>query len=649
MTWRSGEQIGAYRLENQLGQGGMATVYKAYHTQLNRPVAIKVMHQNLLDDATFTARFQREAQIVASLSHPHIVPVYDYDQHEGLPFLVMKYVPGVTLKKRLIKKPPTLAEVLDVVKAVGGALDYAHSQDVLHRDIKPSNIVLDQDEVPYLTDFGLARLVTSGESTMSADMLLGTPHYISPEQARGRKDLDGRTDIYSLGIVLYELLVGNVPYTGDTPYSIIHDHIYTPLPRPSKVNPELPTTVEDVLYRALAKQPEERYPTAGAMVDDLQQAVAESRLAGLNADRSIIAAQSLAQMRATTEQDFSQPPTTILPPPAQLRDAAIPAAVIPTTSLNKRKWHENERIWPVSGCAVFLLLAFVFIAILLSMSSAFLELRQLASQTDPGNSIVDRYPIPFSVVGVDLSNQDYPLFIIPRLNLDRAQQFLTDFPDEELSYLLVAQSLWTTNDTRARSVVLDGYPYAAEKTRYLATAAFIANEANDKEAAILLGIFAWQESTTELTDAEYEAFRPFIGNFIYDGTGSLGLLNYRNLVDTLANSEDFQALGISTASTNNPAAFAIIRNYIERGRTETRFEVVGTAIETFTDNNLTRMSHDPHFDAEGLLLRGEYALLQSDPAAAERAWNGILEMDHVPAWIERRADELLNQLQAGEN
>jgi len=324
MAWRSGEQIGAYQLEEQLGQGGMATVWKAYHNQLDRHVAIKVMHQNFLDDESFTARFRREAQIVARLSHPHIVPVYDYDQHEGLPYLVMKYVPGVTLKRRLIKNPPTLDEVVEIITAVSSALDYAHSQDILHRDIKPSNIVLDQHEIPYLTDFGLARLVSSGESTMSADMLLGTPHYISPEQARGKKDLDGRTDVYSLGIVLYELLVGHVPYTGDTPYSIIHDHIYTPLPQPSKINPEIPHEVEDVLYQTLEKKPEERYSTAKEMVDALRQAISASRLSSLHPQRSVVAAQSLADIRAELADEFDQPPPTTKFPPVHQQKYQFP-------------------------------------------------------------------------------------------------------------------------------------------------------------------------------------------------------------------------------------------------------------------------------------------------------------------------------------
>ncbi|MCA9894429.1 MAG: serine/threonine protein kinase, partial [Anaerolineae bacterium] len=189
MFLHTGDQVGAYTIKQLVGQGGMATVYRAYHAQLDRDVAIKIMLQDYRDDPHFVARFEREARIVASLEHPHIVPVYDFNQHEGNPYLVMKYIEGRTLKQRLLKGALPLDEVLSIMSAVGDALTYAHGKGVLHRDIKPSNIVIDIQETPYITDFGLARMVHLGESTLSADMLLGTPHYIAPEQARGEKNL----------------------------------------------------------------------------------------------------------------------------------------------------------------------------------------------------------------------------------------------------------------------------------------------------------------------------------------------------------------------------------------------------------------------------------------------------------------------------
>src|SRR5512133_204361 len=167
MPFTSGLQIGPYRILEQLGQGGMATVYKAYHASLDRYVAIKVLHQAFMEDANFLARFQREARLVARLEHPNIVPIYDYADHEGRPYLVMKYIEGDTLKARLAKGALSAAEITHVVESVGSALAYAHRQGILHRDIKPSNVLLDTDGHVWLADFGLARIASAAESTLS--------------------------------------------------------------------------------------------------------------------------------------------------------------------------------------------------------------------------------------------------------------------------------------------------------------------------------------------------------------------------------------------------------------------------------------------------------------------------------------------------
>ncbi|HSD82812.1 MAG TPA: serine/threonine-protein kinase, partial [Anaerolineae bacterium] len=193
MPFNVGENVGAYRIIEQLGQGGMATVFKAYHASLDRYVALKVLHPAFGEDPAFAARFQREARVVAKLEHPNIVPIYDYAEHEKRPYLVMKFIEGDTLKARLDQGPLTSKEILGIVEAVGSALTYAHRQNVLHRDIKPSNVLVAADGQVYLADFGLARIAQLGESTLSGDMIIGTPQYISPEQAMGVKDLDERT------------------------------------------------------------------------------------------------------------------------------------------------------------------------------------------------------------------------------------------------------------------------------------------------------------------------------------------------------------------------------------------------------------------------------------------------------------------------
>ena len=273
MAFELGAQVGAYQIIEKIGSGGMATVFKARQPRLERDVAIKVMHQNISQDTNFLARFEREARIVASLDHPNIVPIYDYDEHQGQPYLVMKYVRGYTLKDILRAEPIETSDILRVLTAVGSALDFAHKRGVLHRDIKPSNIIIDERGDAYLMDFGLARIAQSGESTMSADVMLGTPHYISPEQAQGNNDLDARTDVYSLGIVLYEMLTGRVPFVGDTSYAIIHAQITETPPPPRQINPTISSAVEAVVLKALAKSRDDRYSSPTELVNAFRDAL----------------------------------------------------------------------------------------------------------------------------------------------------------------------------------------------------------------------------------------------------------------------------------------------------------------------------------------------------------------------------------------
>lgn len=276
MPFNNGENVGPYRVMEQLGRGGMATVYKAYHANLDRYVALKVLHPAFLEDENFLARFQREARVVAKLEHPNIVPIYDFAEHDGQPYLVMKFVEGETLKALINRGRLSVEQIWDVVDAVGAGLAYAHAQGILHRDIKPSNLIVANDGQMYLADFGLARIAEMGESTLSGDMIMGTPQYISPEQALGVKDLDGRTDIYSFAVILYEMVVGQVPFTSDTPFSIIHDHIYSPLPLPKTVNPSVPEEVERVLLKALAKERDDRYQSVPELVEAFKDAWKEA-------------------------------------------------------------------------------------------------------------------------------------------------------------------------------------------------------------------------------------------------------------------------------------------------------------------------------------------------------------------------------------
>ncbi len=382
MPFTSGENVGPYRIIEQLGQGGMATVFQAYHAGLDRFVAIKVMHPAFKQDPTFLARFQREARVVAKLDHPNIVPIYDYAEHNGNPYLVMKFIEGETLKARLGRGPLTRDEGLRIVDAVGKALGYAHTRGILHRDIKPSNILLCPDGAIYLADFGLARIAQAGESTLSNEMLLGTPHYISPEQARGERNLDAGTDIYSFGVVLYEMVVGRVPFNADTPFSIIHDHIYTPLPLPQKLNPKVPDSVQRILLKALAKDRADRYATADELAASFLKAV--SGPAAPRADAADTLVGGPPADAAATEVGPGARPSGATPPPPAPRPTGQP----PGEPRKGRKW-----LWVAGGVALIALCLVLLVAVArnrpdgnsgLSPTEAAPASEETAEMRDPG-------------------------------------------------------------------------------------------------------------------------------------------------------------------------------------------------------------------------------------------------------------------------
>lgn len=257
-----GQSLGRYHILEQLGQGGMAIVYKAYDTRLERDVAIKIIRKGVFPPdhvERILKRFEREAKALARLSHSNIVKVYDYGEHEGAPYLVMEYLPSGTLKQKL-GRPILWHEAIQILLPIAEALDYAHSQNMIHRDVKPSNILLTQRGQPMLTDFGIAKILDLEETQdlTGTSAAVGTPEYMAPEQATA-KNIDHRADIYALGIVLYEMVTGRKPYTADTPLAVLFKHASEPLPRPKQFVPDLPDGVERILLKALAKNPADRY------------------------------------------------------------------------------------------------------------------------------------------------------------------------------------------------------------------------------------------------------------------------------------------------------------------------------------------------------------------------------------------------------
>ncbi|MBN1975966.1 MAG: protein kinase [Anaerolineae bacterium] len=273
----SGTTLGKYRLVEKVGQGGMAQVYRAYQPDLDRYVAVKVLHPHLLGDDDFVARFQREARAVATLEHPYIVRVYDFDAAGGVAFLVMENLGGRSLKTLLRDLDcqgvlMDLQEAVRIVGALADALDHAHRQGLVHRDVKPSNVILTDDDRPVLTDFGIARMLEGSTAITESGGTLGTPAYMSPEQCKGETG-DARSDIYALGVLLYQLCTGRVPFDADTPYAVILKHISSPLPSPRSLRPDLPEAVERVILKAMAKEPDNRYQTAGEMGCALHEAL----------------------------------------------------------------------------------------------------------------------------------------------------------------------------------------------------------------------------------------------------------------------------------------------------------------------------------------------------------------------------------------
>jgi tetratricopeptide (TPR) repeat protein len=280
MADMSGKTLGRYRLTERLGRGGMAEVYRAYQPSLDREVAIKVMHGYLAEDEGFVGRFKREARAVASLRHPHIVQVYDFDIEDDTYYMVMEYISGETLKVRLRQRNAEgrrmpLGEVARIFRDLCDALDYAHAQGRVHRDIKPANIMFDGERL-VLTDFGIASIVGGTRYTATGAMV-GTPAYMSPEQGRGEPG-DLRSDVYSLGVILYEMVTGRVPYDADTPLAIVLKHLNEPLPLPREVGVDVPPAIERVILKALAKLPEDRYQSAGALAEALQAAAERTKM-----------------------------------------------------------------------------------------------------------------------------------------------------------------------------------------------------------------------------------------------------------------------------------------------------------------------------------------------------------------------------------
>lgn len=466
MQARVGDIVGSYEIVGLLGQGGMATVYKAYHARLRRHVALKMIHAGLVEDPQFVLRFEREAQIIAALDHPHIVPVYDYAEYNGQPYLVMKFVEGQTLKQYTAKNAVDAQSVLSLMQPIASALDYAHGQGVLHRDVKPSNILLDAQTTAYLTDFGLARLFENADSTISQSMLLGTPAYMSPEQAQGGVSVDYHSDLYSFGVVLYEMIVGQVPFTSGTPHVVIHDQIYRELPAPREMNPNVPERVETVLLKALDKRPEMRYASANELMDALREGFTQNPDAG------------------------AQQATPAKPP---IQAAELPDAPVSQTVVIKKK---PRRQWLVFGCLALVIFAVIFALLFFRQLR---ELRLLRTAT--------------AEITVQVTSVEPLLYEVASLTLEDASANLRLNPQNAQAYLQLAQAQFEVGDQAvALGTLTNGADYADDLLRYSLTAAALALQHNDINTAYLFSAAGLDHAAG--TERE-NAARVWVGEQLY--------------------------------------------------------------------------------------------------------------------------------------
>jgi serine/threonine-protein kinase len=361
-----GQSLGRYHILEQLGEGGMAVVYKAYDTRLESDVAVKVIRtENLAPSVLARAlkRFEREAKALAKLTHANIVKVLDYGEYEGRPYLVMPFLPGGTLKECLKGQTMPWQEAARLLLPVARALDFAHQEGLIHRDVKPSNILITRSGDPMLTDFGIAKIIDE-ETTLDltgTSAAVGTPEYMAPEQATS-KSVDHRADIYALGIVLYETLTGRKPYTADTPMAVMIMHARDPLPRPTQFVPGLPDGVEKLLIKSLAKKPEDRYQSMGEFA-----AALEGLLSGAPA------AAKAAQRAAPKPASEVQRPVTAPASTLSTRLDAAPSRPQPSATENRKSSIQPWLPWAVGGGVLVgvLVLGLILAAALLGGSGLF--------------------------------------------------------------------------------------------------------------------------------------------------------------------------------------------------------------------------------------------------------------------------------------
>ena len=372
----SGKQLGGYEFLNVIGYGGMATVYRARQLSMQRIVALKVLPRQFMQDDTYMQRFHREVEIVSRLEHRNIVPVHDYGEFDRQPYIVMRYMPAGSVDDLLRSGPLDFELTQKIIEQIAPALDYAHTKGVLHRDLKPSNILMDDNGDAYLTDFGIARVLgeNMGGISITTKHVVGTPAYMSPEQAQGQS-LDNRSDIYSLGVTLFEMATGHRPFVAETPYGVAVLQVTTPPPAPRTLNVNIPVPLENVIMRTMKKKPDERYNSAILLSEAVRSALDPDAASIHDTMIGVAKPTKPVEVRQRVQPAYAAPAVPITPPPPRYPTPRTPRSSRAVPAVNPRRvFRRRQRpnnLWMsaaiggIIGCGLLTLLV-ILLALMLS-------------------------------------------------------------------------------------------------------------------------------------------------------------------------------------------------------------------------------------------------------------------------------------------
>ncbi|MBI5290623.1 MAG: serine/threonine protein kinase [Chloroflexi bacterium] len=497
----TGKTFGSYQLVAPLGRGGMASVYRGYQQSIDRSVAVKVLPPEFLHDPNFSARFVAEARTLARLTHPSILPLYDFGTANDVPYIIMPLMAHGTLAERLGRGPLANAELLRVLTPMASALDYAHTQGVLHRDVKPSNILFDQNDTPFLADFGIAKAVEA-TSGLTGTGVVGTPDYMSPEQARGEQ-LDGRSDNYALAVVAYQCLTGHALFKATTPMGVMLKHATEPPPPVQQARPDLPAAVDAVMQKSLSKRPADRYATAAEFV----RALGASFVSVTSTARPPSRPPEMATV-------IERPATAARPTPAPLQQHTVMAPAEALAPPAQKK----------SGAGKWLILGSVIgVAAVLGVcvlgSGLLVGLMNVVSTSTP---VPTDTPFPTETPIPIPTDTEVPIVVATTISIG-SDLFYDDFSDPN--------SGWSTfsSDTGAAGYTNDEMSLVATNTDW-----FVWSTAPDTYSDIVVTVTATTLSTTDTTFG-IMCFYQDSDNYNYlalDATGRYAILRYDSAGDT---------------------------------------------------------------------------------------------------------------------